>query len=106
MPNEPHQSAPLSHRPHADADVARSHHDKQPRWYDDPANLNRILYLLVGISVVLLLIDPLVSKHGALAVERFWGFYGLFGLVAGAALVLLAGLLRRIVMRPEDYYDR
>lgn len=106
MPNEPRQSAPLSHRPNAGVDLARSHHDEQPRWQDDPANLDRLLYLLIGISVVLLLIDPLVSKHGALAIERFWGFYGLFGLVAGAVLVLGAALLRRIVMRPEDYHDR
>jgi len=104
MPNEPLQGTPLPRRANADADVERSH--EQPRWYDDPANPNRILYLLVGISVILLLIDPLISKHGALAIERLWGFYGLFGLVAGVVLVLVAGLLRRIVMRPEDYYDR
>jgi hypothetical protein len=35
-----------------------------------------------------------------------FGFYGWFGFVACVALVLIAKQLRRIVMRPEDYYDR
>lgn len=114
MPNEPQTDGPLSHQTqedlhgnlHKHVDPMGSPHDAQPRWYDDPDKVNRLFYLLIGISVVLLLIDPLISKHGSLAVERFWGFYGLFGLIAGGVLVLLAGLFRRIVMRPEDYYDR
>lgn len=105
MPNKPHPNAPRSPRA-AYTDATHSQHDEH--WYrqEDPARLDRFLYPLIGISVVLLLIDLLVSKHGALAIERFWGFYGIFGLVAGLVLVLGAALLRRIVMRPEDYHDR
>ena len=35
-----------------------------------------------------------------------YGFYGIFGFVACVALVLIAKQLRRVLMRPEDYYDR
>lgn len=111
MPNDPLEGAALPHRPRhgpalGKADAARTHRDEPASWFNDPAIVSRIFYLLVGISVILLLIDPLISRNGSFAVERFFGFYGIFGLLAGAVLVLLAILLRRIVMRPEDYYDR
>jgi len=106
MPNEPHPSAPRPRRAAQAANAARGQQGEH--WYrqEDPARLDRFLYPLIGVSVVLLLIDLLVPKHGALAIENFWGFYGIFGLVAGVVLVLGAALLRRIVMRPEDYHDR
>ena len=43
---------------------------------------------------------------GRFAIEHVFGFYGLFGFVACVALVLIAKQLRRVLMRPEDYYDR
>jgi hypothetical protein len=45
-------------------------------------------------------------KHGPFAIEHVYGFYGIFGFVACVALVLIAKQLRRVLMRPEDYYDR
>jgi hypothetical protein len=53
-----------------------------------------------------LLIDLLVPKHGAFAIEHAFGFYAFFGFVACVTLVLVAKQLRRILMRPENYYDR
>ena len=53
-----------------------------------------------------LAIDVFVPKHGPFAIEHVFGFYGLFGFVACVALVLVAKQLRRVLMRPEDYYDR
>ena len=44
--------------------------------------------------------------HGEFSVEHWFGFHGLFGFVACVGLVLTAKALRRILMRPEDYYDR
>jgi hypothetical protein len=54
----------------------------------------------------LLAIDVFVPKHGSFAVEHVYGFYGIFGFVACVALVLIAKQLRRMLMRPENYYDR
>ncbi len=36
---------------------------------------------------------------------RSFGFHSLYGFVASVVLVLVATMLRRIVMRDEDYYD-
>ena len=57
-------------------------------------------------AALLLAIDVFVPKHGPFAIEHVFGFYGIFGFVACVALVLIAKQLRRVLMRPEDYYDR
>jgi hypothetical protein len=46
-----------------------------------------------------------VHRHAEAGFDGLFGFYGLYGFVACVALVLAAKLLRRAVMRPEDYYD-
>jgi hypothetical protein len=58
------------------------------------------------ICAFLIVIDVFVPKHGPFAIEHFFGFYGFFGFVACVALVLIAKQLRRVLMRPEDYYDQ
>ncbi len=75
-------------------------------WLDDPRNVDRIVWALYAVCALLLLIDPLVHKHGPFPIEHVFGFYGIFGFVACVGLVLAARMLRVILMRPEDYYDR
>ena len=89
-----------------EAHVEQALADEPPRWLDDPRNVNRIVYALYAVCALLLVIDPLVEKHGPFAIEHWLGFYGIFGFVGCVFLVLAAKGLRRIVMRPEDYYDR
>ena len=74
-------------------------------WLDDLRNVDKIVYALYAICGVLLVVDPLIHTHGPFAIEHWLGFYGIFGFVACVALVLAAKQLRRILMRPEDYYD-
>lgn len=74
-------------------------------WLDDLRNVDKIVYALYAICGMLLVIDPFIHKHGPFAIEHWLGFYGIFGFVACVALVLAAKELRRILMRPEDYYD-
>lgn len=75
-------------------------------WLDNPRNVNRVVWGVYAVCAVLLLIDPLVPKHGPFPIEHVFGFYGIFGFVACVGLVLAAKGLRVILMRPEDYYDR
>ena len=75
-------------------------------WLDDPGNVNRLVYGFYVVCALLLAIDVFVPKHGPFPIEHIFGFYGVFGFVACVALVLIAKQLRRVVMRPEDYYDR
>lgn len=74
-------------------------------WLDDTRNVNKVVYAVYAICGLLLVIDPLIHKHGPFAIEHWFGFYGIYGFVACVALVLAAKELRRLLMRPEDYYD-
>lgn len=79
---------------------------EKPRWLDDPGNVDLIVYALYAVSALLLVIDPFIHKHGPFAIEHWWGFYGIYGFVCCVFLVLAAKeLLRKLVMRGEDYYD-
>ncbi len=62
-----------------------------------------MLYLACAL---LLVADLFIHRHVIHAWESLWGFYAFYGFVACVALVLLAKLLRKILKRPEDYYDR
>jgi hypothetical protein len=47
-----------------------------------------------------------VHRHAEAGFDGLFGFYGVYGFVACVSLVLAAKVLRKLVMRPEDYYDR
>jgi hypothetical protein len=75
-------------------------------WLDSRANVDKLVHRFYLACAILLAIEVFVPKHGPFAIEHAWGFYGIFGFVACVALVLTAKMLRRVLMRPEDYYDR
>ncbi|MCH9765621.1 MAG: hypothetical protein K0U34_06470 [Alphaproteobacteria bacterium] len=75
-------------------------------WLDKPANVNKLVYGFYTLCAVILAIDVFFPKHGPFALEHMFGFYGFFGFIACVVLVLVAKQLRRVLMRPEDYYDR
>lgn len=79
--------------------------DEKSRWLDDKRNVNKIVYALYALSAGLLVIDPLIHKHGPFGIEHWWGFYGIYGFVGCVFLVLAAKELRKLVMRGEDYYE-
>lgn len=80
--------------------------EPQRRWWlDDPRNVDRIVYGVYAACGFLFLIDVFVSKHGPFSVEHLFGFYAIFGFAAYVALVVAAEALRKLVMRPEGYYD-
>ena len=75
-------------------------------WLDDPRNVDKIVYALVGVCVLLFFLDATYVKHGHFAIEHLFGFYGVYGFVVCVGLVLVAKWMRVILMRPEDYYER
>ena len=79
---------------------------EQQHIFDKPVNVRRVLRLLYLCCILLLAADLFIHRHVLHDWESLWGFYSLFGFVACVSLVLLAKQLRKIVMRPEDYYDR
>jgi hypothetical protein len=80
--------------------------DGKKYWLDEPRNVTKIYRGLWAVGIGLLLLDLVVHRHAEAGFDGWFGFYGLYGFFACVALVLAAKLLRRAVMRPEDYYDR
>jgi hypothetical protein len=75
-------------------------------WLDEKKNVDKVVYGLYTICVVVLLLDLLPYKHHLHFGFEYWpGFYGIYGLVGSVGLVLAAKQLRKIVRRDEDYYD-
>lgn len=79
---------------------------ERKRWLDHPRNVTRLYRALWVVGFTLLLGELLVHKHEDIAFAARFGFYALYGFVACVALVLTAKALRRVLKRPEDYYER
>ena len=92
---------PAAERP----EVPRKAPDEKPGWFDKPANVRRVIRGLFIVAGLVVLLDFFYEKHPHFAAEWLFGFYGFYGFVGCVTLVLLAKVLRRIVMRPEDYWD-
>ena len=74
--------------------------------FDNPKNVQKVLYSLFTSLVLLLALEPFVHKHSYFAWEKWFGFFAIYGFVACVLLVLAAKyILRPLVKRDEDYYD-
>ena len=81
------------------------HADEKPHLFDKPENVNRFLsgfYIVCGLLFVL---DFVIHRHASRDWEQLPGFYAIFGFVAFVVLVIVAKLMRKLLMRREDYYD-
>jgi len=75
-------------------------------WLDRSENVTRLFRGLCAVGLALALGDLVVHRHDAIGFAEWFGFYAAYGFVACVALVLTAKALRRVLKRPEDYYDR
>ncbi|GIU31973.1 hypothetical protein L2719_07625 [Shewanella schlegeliana] len=80
---------------------------KQNKQYlfDNPKNVNRILYLLYACCTLLVVLDFVIHRHVYHSWENLPLFYPIYGFVGCVILVLIARWMRTFLMRPEDYYD-
>jgi len=69
-------------------------------------NATRLYYGLIVVCVLLTLADLTYHKHGHFSWETLFGFHGFYGFVVFVFIVFAGKLLRRLLMRDEDYYDR
>jgi hypothetical protein len=80
--------------------------------FDNPRNVKLVVRLLVACSVVLVLLDLIIHRHdsfqpGGLDQESWFGFYAFYGFTACVLLVIVAKeIMRKLLMRAEDYYDK
>lgn len=81
--------------------------DDKKHIFDDPKNLQRLLKVFFASLVVLFGLDAVVEKHAYFPWENGFGFYAVYGFIACVLLVLVARyVLRPLVMRREDFYER
>ena len=80
--------------------------DSKEFWLDNKKNVNRIWYSLVSICVLSVLADFFYHKHVTHPVEDLIvGMYAWYSFIVCVFLVLSAKLLRKILMRSENYYN-
>ena len=80
--------------------------DTKNYWLDNKKNVDKIWYSLVSICVISVLADFFYHKHATHPVEDLIiGMHGWYSFIVCVFLVLCAKLLRKILMRSEDYYD-
>tara|TARA_B100001559_G_scaffold295827_1_gene278519 strand:+ start:640 stop:915 length:276 start_codon:yes stop_codon:yes gene_type:complete len=86
--------------------VTSKDRDTKNYWLDNKKNVDKIWYSLVGICVISVLADFFYHKHVSHPVEDLIvGMHGWYSFIVCVFLVLCAKLLRKILMRSEDYYD-
>ena len=79
--------------------------DEKPHLFDKPENVSRLLRGFYAVCALLFVLDFIVHRHASRVWEQLPGFYAIYGFVSFVVLVVLAKLLRKLVMRREDYYD-
>jgi hypothetical protein len=91
---------------HPETEVPMAAPDERPRWLDSKANVTKVAWALYIVCAIAVLFDFVIHRHGDTGFDETFGFYAAYGFVGSVLLVLVARhILRRIVMRPEDYYD-
>ncbi len=61
--------------------------------------------VIVSLSFLLGFLDIFDIRYGKSPAEDAFLFYGIFGFGAFLTVVIAGVLLRKLIMRAEDYYD-
>ena len=78
---------------------------EKERFLDRRENVDRLLWGFTVLGALILAVDFFFHRHIYHSWENLWGFYGIFGAAGIVALVQLSKVLRKLVMRDEDYYE-
>ncbi len=79
--------------------------DQKTHLFDNPRNVERLLRGLYAICILLVIADFIIHRHTTMAWEKIPAFYAIYGFTACVVLVIVAKLMRKVVMRKENYYD-
>ncbi|MEM8935359.1 MAG: hypothetical protein AAGC77_03020 [Pseudomonadota bacterium] len=82
-----------------------SDHPKPDGFFDQPGTRTAIWIILIALCAGFAIAGFVIDLHGYFPIEEFGVFYGLFGFGVFSFIVLVGQHLRKILMRPEDYYD-
>ncbi len=79
---------------------------KELTIFDNPKNIKRFLVFFYISLVILLISEFFIHPHPAFAFENLKGFSAVYGFFSCVLLIFLAKILRLIVMKKENYYDK
>lgn len=81
--------------------------DRQEKaaFLDDSSNVRKLLWAFTVLGALLLAADLVFHRHAIDPWEAVVGFYPVVGFASIVALVYGARGLRKLVRRPEDYYE-
>ena len=79
---------------------------KKQHLFDNPDNVQIVLYILYGCCALLFILDFVIHRHMMHPWEGLLAFYAVYGFVGCVVLVLIAKWMRTFLMRDEDYYER
>lgn len=79
--------------------------DEKQHFFDKPENVNRLLWTVYIICGLVFILDFIIHRHASRDWEALPGFYAFYGFLAFVVLVVIAKLMRKLLMRKEDYYD-
>lgn len=73
--------------------------------WTEARNIGSMLFWGIGLlGLFLIVIDVFVNRHDYFAFAQSTGFYGLYGFVCFAFVVLMGWPLGKLLRRGEDYY--
>ena len=79
--------------------------DKKTHIFDNPRNVERLLKGFYAICIILIIADFIIHRHTTMEWEKIPAFYAIYGFSACVLLVVVAKMMRKVVMRKENYYD-
>ena len=81
--------------------------NKEPAdFFDKPENIEKMLNIFYVVCALLVIVDFVVHRHIYHDWENIPAFYAIYGFVGCVVLVLIAKLMRKFLMKEEDYYDK
>ena len=80
--------------------------EEKQDYLDKPENIAKILKIFYVICGLLVVTDFIVHRHIYHDWENVPAFYAIYGFIGCVLLVLIAKLMRKVLMREEDYYDK
>ena len=86
--------------------MTKTSNDGKTYWLDDMRNVRRIIWLLLIVCVGLFVADAFYLKHPYFSAESWFGFYALYGFFMCVGLVLAAKVMRVLLMRDENFYEK
>lgn len=81
--------------------------ERNPQAYRRPSSRKRLRWarLLYVVCAITLVPSLFLHPHSEFGFAEIPGFHALLAFLTGFALVLVAIVVRRVIIRPADYYE-